>query len=116
MARYRNIFTTLLALLKVKHTKSFSSQYFNEHPDKNSIYGLSKMLSYYRIENEGLKLKSKDILAEIDTPFVAHVDNDFAIVQKIDDQYVEYISNGKKEKTTIEKFKNSWFSISTVFG
>lgn len=114
MKHYRNIFTTLLELLNIKHTKTFSSRYFNEHPDKSSIYGLSKMLSYYRVENEGLKFKDKDILTEIDTPFIAHFNNDFAIVQNVDNHDIEYISNNEKRKISFDKFKDGWSGVALV--
>lgn len=107
----KNLFTTLLRLLNIKHTYSFSSQYFNDHPYKNTIYGLSIMLSYYQIENRALKFKDKDILPNIDTPFIAHFNNDFVIVQNIDNNTVQYISNNTKEKTSIEKFKNNWSGV-----
>ena len=51
-----NIFTTFLDLLEVKYTDSFSRQYFNEHPHKYNLFGLSSMLSDYGIENVGVKI------------------------------------------------------------
>ena len=41
----KNTFVTLLSLFGVKCTESFSERYFNEHPHKNNLYGLLKMLS-----------------------------------------------------------------------
>ena len=52
----QNTFVTLLDLLKVKHTEEFSNRYFNEHPHKYNLFGLSKMLSDYGAENAGSKI------------------------------------------------------------
>lgn len=111
MKRNSNILSTLLRLLNVKHTNTFTATYFNEHPHRNSIYGLSRMISYYGIENEGLKVKNKDILPEMDTPFVAHVRDDFAIVEQVGDQTVSFIDKGKNEIMDIETFKKNWSGV-----
>ncbi|GHT83775.1 hypothetical protein FACS189420_0120 [Bacteroidia bacterium] len=86
-----NIFVSFLELLKVKHTKSFSNQYFGEHPHKYNLFGISKMLSDYSIENGGTKVadKEKDIF-EIETPFIAHTGSDFATVYKVEPDKVHY--------------------------
>ena len=52
-----NVFMSFLELLKVRHTKSFSDKYFNEHPHKNNLYGLSLMLSDYGIRNAGTQIE-----------------------------------------------------------
>jgi len=48
------VFTSFLEALKVKHTSNFSNGYFNEHPHKYNLFGISKMLSDYGIENAGI--------------------------------------------------------------
>lgn len=67
-----NILDTFLNLTKVSHTKTYSYQYFHEHPHKYNLYGLSSMLTDYGIENLGLKLANKDEIYSIDCPFIAH--------------------------------------------
>lgn len=49
-----NILISILRLLHVRHTSSYSNKVFREHPHKYNLFGLSKMLSDYRIENVGL--------------------------------------------------------------
>jgi len=67
-------FVSFLDLLKVKHTEEFSNRYFNEHPHKNNLFGISKMLSDYGIENAGTRIvdKEKDLVS-IELPFIAHI-------------------------------------------
>jgi thiol-disulfide isomerase/thioredoxin len=110
-----NIFTTLLKELDVKHTKSFSDKYYNEHPYKNTLYGLSKMLSYYNVENQGIKAKDKSaIVPELETPFIAYVGNDFVTVTGINDNRVDYIWENKKISVPIEEFINLWSGVTLL--
>ena len=81
----RNIFVTFLNLLEVKHTQLFSDQYFNEHPHKYNLFGLSKMLLDYGVENAATRIQDKENdITEIQTPFIAQFSNDFAAVHKVD--------------------------------
>jgi hypothetical protein len=88
----QNILLTFLQLLKVKHTKSFTNKIFNEHPHKYNMYGLSKMLSDYGIENAGTRIadKEKDIF-NIEMTFIAHFGSEFVIVYKITLDTVYYL-------------------------
>jgi hypothetical protein len=107
-----NILTSILDLLKVKHTKDFSTGYFNEHPHKNNMFGLSKMLSDYGIENAGTKIENKEEdIFEIETPFIAHAGGDFVTVYKVDAEKVHFIWRGKDISTPIKQFIESWSGI-----
>ena len=70
----QNILCLLLELLGVKHTKGYTLQYYETHPHKNDLLGLSRMLTYYGIENEGVRLeKDKESIYEIQTPFISKI-------------------------------------------
>ena len=60
MGKKNNILVEFLDLIGVRYTESFSSRYFNEHPHKYNLYGLSKMLSDYGIENEAVQIPDKE--------------------------------------------------------
>ena len=89
MSKRQNIFVSFLELLKVRHIQEFSNRYFNEHPHKYNLFGLSKMLSEYGIENAAVKIadKGKDIF-DIQIPFIAPFGGDFAAVQKVEQDKV----------------------------
>jgi len=73
-----------LDLLGVKHTKSYSNQYFNEYPHKYNLYGISKMLSDYGVRNAATRIENKENnIFHIECPFVAHFGGDFLVVNKI---------------------------------
>jgi len=111
MKNGQNTFVAFLELLNVKHTKDFSNRYFNEHPHKYNLFGLSKMLSDYGIANAGTRIadKEKD-LPNIECPFVAHNGGGFVVVYKVEAEKVYYIWNGKKIALTVEQFIKSWAS------
>lgn len=107
-----NIFTTLLGLLNVKHTHSYSSRLYNEHPHKYNLYGLSKMLSDYNIENIGIKINNKeDDVFNLEVPFIAYFGSEFVIVHKITSKNVHYIWQEKEIKTSVEAFCRAWNGV-----
>ena len=123
-----NTFVTFLELQKVKHTEDFSNKYFNGHPHKYNLFGLSKMLSDYGIENAGTRItdKEKDLF-NIECPFIAHSGGDFVVVYKTpnwllpnvvshggdleQDSSIHYIRNGKKITLPVKEFIKSWSGI-----
>jgi len=56
----KNVLESYLTLLDVRYTKSFTDQYFNEHPHKFSLYGISKMLFDYGIDNGATQIPDKE--------------------------------------------------------
>jgi len=112
MKRQQNVFTAFLDLLKVKHTDDFSNRYFNEHPHKYNLLGLSKMLSDFGVENAGTRIADKENdLFRIECPFIAHTGADFVVVYKIENDKVHYLRNGKEIAITVEQFIQSWSGV-----
>lgn len=112
MGTVQNTFVTFLDLLEIKHTQSFSNQYFNEHPHKNNLFGLSKMLSDYGVDNAATCIsdKEKDI-TEIQTPFIAQFSGDFIAVHEVEPDNVSFIWKGKNHVLQITKFIEAWTGI-----
>ena len=107
-----NILTSFLELLRVKHTKSFTHRHFNEHPHKYNLYGLSKMLSDYGIENAATKIEDKENdLLRLELPFIAHTGSDFVVVYKIDNDNISYFWNGKKITIPVSQFLQTWSGV-----
>ena len=113
MANYgENIFTSTLKILGVKYTKKYSNSYFNEHPNKYNLLGISTMLHEYGIKNAGIKIENnKTNLYEIELPFIAHIGNDFILVYKIDNEKVYFFWQGKKLSSNIDVFLQSWSGV-----
>ncbi len=108
----QNILTYLLGELKVKYTDSFSNKYFNEHPHKYNLFGLSTMLSEYGIDNKGIKIKDKNTgIHSIDPPFVVYAGGDFGVVSKITTSKVNYLWKGRLFSAPIAEFNKQWSGI-----
>lgn len=88
--KHTNVLTSVLSLLGVKYTKKYANRYFNEHPHKYNLFGLSKMLAYYGIQNRGIKVSNKEDIHMLETPFIAHIGNDFAVVKNISKEIISY--------------------------
>jgi len=107
-----NSFVAFLELLKVKYTKNFSNQYFNEHPHKFNLYGLSTMLSDFGVSNVATRIVEKETdLTNIELPFVAHSGGDFVVVYKVDPEKVHCIRNGRKIFIPFSHFIQSWSGV-----
>ena len=112
MEKTKNTFVAFLDLLNVKHTKSFSNQYFNEHPYKYNLFGLSKMLLDYGVDNSATRITDRESnISEIETPFVAHFGGDFVVVNKVESDKVSFLMKGSQHILTIEKFIEAWTGI-----
>lgn len=109
-----NLFVSFLRLLGVKHTSSFSTQYFAEHPHKYNLLGLSSMLSHYKINNVVIKVSDKNDINRIETPFIAHTSSDFAIVEKIYKNRINFTEGDKKNKTTTDEFLKIWTGYTLI--
>ncbi|MBQ9285137.1 MAG: hypothetical protein IJ209_02475, partial [Bacteroidaceae bacterium] len=87
----KNLFLQICEALHVPHTRAFTNRTFDEHPYKYSLFGLSRMLTDYGVENCGVRFSDKAAaLAELGTPFVAQVSGDLALVTRIADDAVTY--------------------------
>jgi len=112
MVKTQNTFTAFLDLLGVKHTKSYADQFFNEHPHKYNLFGLSKMLSDYGVENAAIQIPDKENdMSEIQTPFIAQFGGDFAAVSKVEPEKVSFLWKGANHDLPAKKFLESWTGI-----
>lgn len=103
-----NILETFLSLMKVRHTKAYTRQHFTEHPHKYNLYGLSSMLFDYGVENSGLKIINKTDIHLIECPLIAHIGDDFVIVEKINKSNIHFIQGDKKTTISLEDFNKMW--------
>ena len=124
----KNVFVNFLALLGVRYTASFANQTFNEHPHKYNLYGLSKMLSDYGIQNAATRIEDKEQdLFNIECPFVAFAGGDFVVVYRLTpalsngegvsppleevEGTVYFLRNGKKLSIPVSQFIQSWSGV-----
>ena len=115
MSKRQNIFTAFLDVLGVKYTKAYSNRYFNEYPHKYNLFGLSKMLSEYGIDNAAVRMadKEKDIF-DIQTPFIAPFGGDFAVVEKVTPADVSLLWRGSPHILPVAKFTEAWSGVALL--
>lgn len=112
--KHDTVFTCFLRELGVKFTNSFSDKLFSEHPYKYTLFGLSKMLTYYGVRNAGIKVTNRDEIHSLETPFIAHIGNDFVTVKNISPQNISYYWHKKKLTIPIKDFLNIWSGVILV--
>jgi thiol-disulfide isomerase/thioredoxin len=111
---YGNLFTVFLDSLEVKYTCKFAKKIYAEHPHKYNMYGLSKMLSDYRIPNQGMMLDDPADVATIEPPFIAQFGGDLYVVEKITDREVLLFKSESDVKVPIDKFKEGCTGVVLV--
>lgn len=109
-----NSLATILSLLKVRYTAGYTDRYFNEHPFKYSLYGLSTMLTHYGIQNIGIKVTNKKDIHYLETPFIAHVGNSFVAVEKISEKEISYYWHKKRITIAADSFLDIWSGIALI--
>ena len=108
----KNTFIALLDLLEVKHTKTFSEKCFNEHPHKNNLFGLSKLLSDYGVKNAGTRISDKkNDITEIQTPFIAQFSSEFVAVSNVEPDSVSFFWKGSDHVMPVAKFIEAWTGV-----
>ena len=107
MNKYLNI---ILKTLHMKHTSAYAEKLYEEYPHKYNLYGLSKMLEEYGITNAGVRINDKNIRS-LEVPFIAHIGNDFVVVNQVTDKQVYYHWRDKDIKVSIEQFQNLWSGV-----
>ena len=110
--RSQNVFTTFINLLGVKYTNTFSNNYFNEHPHKYNLFGLSKMLPDFNIDNVALKLKNREEgLLKLETPFIAHMGMEFAVVKTVTEKQIQFVWKGQNIESSLHEFLEIWTGV-----
>ena len=111
-----NLFIQILEILSIKHTEDFTIRYYERHPHKNNLFGLSEMLRYYNIENVAAEIqKTQENLSSLDVPFVAYVDHEFVSVRHVSTEAIIYSWRGKNITLSIPVFLERWSGIVLLF-
>ena len=109
--KYVNILVELLRLLDVKYTTKCLINLCSSNPYRNSLYGLSMILSSYNIDNVAIRLKDKQQVLNIDPPFIAYASNDFVLVKQIKNAKVKCLFNNEYLDIALEEFVSIWSGV-----
>lgn len=108
------IFSDYLKALGVKHTGCFSDREFHRMPFK-SLFGFSRLLTGYGIDNQAYRFTDKSQLSQIPTPFIAQKnDGEFVIVNSVTDNAVDYTLYHKRHSVTRQSFADHWTGVALI--
>ena len=103
----KNILEQFLDAIEVPYTRLFAERLYNEHPHRNNMYGLKKMLDVYGVNTVGVRIETKD-LSTLNFPCILHTHGDFAIGLNCTDEKITYMLHGKKTEVEHDVFKQTW--------
>ena len=103
----KNILERFLDALEVRYTKRYADNLYDEHPHRDNMYGLKRMLDVYGVKTQGVRLEDKD-LACLNYPCILHTDHEFVIGLECDTDGITYLQHGEKATTGREAFKQTW--------
>jgi uncharacterized membrane protein/thiol-disulfide isomerase/thioredoxin len=106
-----NLLQIMLGHLGVKYTTGYSEALYEQHPYKHTLFGISKMLSGYAIDNAGLRLNNKEEIHRLPLPFIAQLHDDLAVVYKINDNYISYQQYENRITVSKDDFFNGWSGV-----
>lgn len=111
-----NPLNQILRILSVKHTEDFTIQYYERHPNKYNLLGISQMLDTYQVENIGVNIPlTADAISKIESPFLACISNRFVIVTHITNEKVSYLFEDNDITIPIENFLKIWSGDALLF-
>ena len=107
------IFSDFLSALGVPHTAWYSDRRFDTMTF-HSLFGLSKLLQSYGVENEALEVADKPAaLAKLTPPFLARMNDSFVIVTGIGPECVTFRDGISEDMRTQSRgyFASRWSGI-----
>ncbi|MCH5247919.1 MAG: hypothetical protein J1E99_07140 [Muribaculaceae bacterium] len=102
-----------LRILKVPFTYSYTQQRFDTMSFK-TLFGVSNLLKEYGVETSGYSYSDKSLILKLDDPFIAQTKGGLIIVTKLDNEKVEYLSEGVAETMPYEEFQEVWTGVVLV--
>ncbi|MCH5232578.1 MAG: hypothetical protein J1E78_02990 [Muribaculaceae bacterium] len=99
-----SLVTDLLTVLKVPFTKEYTRQRFETMPFK-TLFGVSQLLKEYGVESKGYQLQDKTELLKLTVPFIAQTQGGLVIVTKINNDSIDYLTQGVSEKIPVKEFE-----------
>lgn len=103
----KTILENFLDALDISYTKRFTRNLFEEHPHKNNMYGLKKMLDVYGVNTLGVYVEKKK-LSELNFPCILHTHGDFVIGLSCDANTIKFLQHGKETTLTHVVFSKTW--------
>lgn len=105
-----SIFSDFLQALGVQHTGRYSDSRFNGLTFK-SLFGLSRLLDEYGVENSAWRVPRTGSVGHIPLPFLAQKPDNFVIVTAVSPSQVDYICKGERKQMPVSDFEKNWTGV-----
>ena len=109
-----NLLTSYLKALHVKYTRKYAEHMYKTTPQRNTLWGLAKMLRKYGVESVALRIEDKEKIKGLEMPWIAETEDGFVIVLSIRNDEVSYVCPKGKSKSDFETFKDFWTGVALV--
>lgn len=103
----KNILEHFLDAIEVHYNKQFADKLYYEHPHRENMYGLKRMLDVYGVKSLGVRTKSKD-LSVLNYPCILHTYSGFVIGEDCDSNTITFLQHGKETTVSHDTFKRIW--------
>lgn len=103
----KNILEHILTELRVKHTGLYARKLYNEHPFKDKLKGISKMLEDYNIAGQIEEIFDKNINM-LKVPFVVHIGGGNVLVQEFANGEAKILWNQGEVRISLKDFLQLW--------
>lgn len=107
------IFSDFLQGLGVPHTGDYSDRQFHSMPFK-SLFGFSRLLKAYGIDNEGVQVTDKSVLRQMPVPFIARHRHGYVIVDSVGPDSVDYTYYHRRKSMPYDDFVDGWTGVALM--
>lgn len=94
----------LLRKLNIKFTKSYLQNLYDLEPYKKTLFGISNILSDYKIKATGFRMKERNDFQAISLPAIANIYNQFVMISEVMTDDIVFWQNGETKSITIDEF------------
>lgn len=103
----KTILEHFLDALDVGYTRHFIRALYQEHPHKNNMYGLKRMLDVYGVKTLGVYVENKN-LSEMNYPCILHTHGDFVIGLECGAENIRFLQHGRETTLAHDAFLHTW--------
>lgn len=110
-----NILTKALKVLGVPYTSYYASKVYEEHPFRESMFGLSQIFKHYDVQCYGIRLNEKSEITRLPMPCIMHFPNDFVLTTGVTEDKVDFWWNGNQMNLEKHAFFRQWTGEALLF-
>ncbi|MDR2038638.1 MAG: thioredoxin domain-containing protein [Bacteroidales bacterium] len=103
----KNILEHILSALKIKHTELYAKKLYREHPFKDKLYGISKMLADYDNKSTIVEIADKDVKS-LEIPSVVNLGGHNVLVHEMTLDDAKVLWNHGEIKILFKDFHQLW--------